>query len=122
MQGRLYLSPDGSTYAVIGEGGGDGAEQMFGLNANGSLRWTDGNSVALYGTPTLVGKGKKGVLFFSCATGQGTGTTCAFDATKGSFLWESPDTNDTPAYSPIVAGGVVYNSCGFDNICMYQPQ
>jgi outer membrane protein assembly factor BamB len=120
--GPPVLGPDGSTYEVIGEGGGDGYEQLFALNAKGSLRWKDGNSVAFAGTPTLVGKGKKGVLFFSCATGQGTGTTCAFDASKGSFLWESSDANDTPAYSPIVTGGVVYNSCGFNNICIYQAQ
>jgi hypothetical protein len=120
--GAPALGPDGSTYEVIGEGGGDGYEQLFALNSNGALRWKDGNSVALSGTPTLVGKGKKGALIFSCATGQGTGTTCAFGASNGSFLWESSDPDDEPAYSPVVTGGAVYNSCYFNNICVYTPQ
>jgi outer membrane protein assembly factor BamB len=121
--GAPVVGPDGSTYTAIGAPNGD--QRVFALGPNGALLWSiDATINHLYGTPTLAGKTKgtvNGVLFFTCGA-QGQGTTCALDASTGSLIWQSTDINVSFNYAPIVTGGAVYNTCGFQNICIYEPQ
>jgi outer membrane protein assembly factor BamB len=119
--GAPVIGPDGSIYEAV-----DGSTPtVTALNANGSPQWTvDTTQNHLYGAPTLAGKPAKkthGVLFFTCGA-QNQGTTCALDAANGSLLWQSTDINVELPYPPLVTGGAVYNTCGFNNICIYAPQ
>jgi outer membrane protein assembly factor BamB len=121
--GAPVVGPDGSTYTVIGAPNGD--QHVFALDPNGKQVWSiDATVNHLYGTPTLAGKTKgkvNGALFFTCGA-QGQGTTCALDASTGALIWQSTDINVSFVYPPVVTGGAVYNTCGFQNICIYEPQ
>jgi outer membrane protein assembly factor BamB len=50
------------------------------------------------------------------------GTICAFDTTDGSPLWNSPDSGGEGGITPIITGGIAYEVCGNNDVCLYAPQ
>jgi outer membrane protein assembly factor BamB len=119
--GAPVVGPDGATYEAVGA---NDDLSVTSLSSSGASQWSvDTTNFHLYGAPTLAGKTKgstHGALFFTCGA-QNQGTTCALDASNGSMIWQSSDINVQFAFPPLVADGVVYNVCGFNNICIYEP-
>jgi outer membrane protein assembly factor BamB len=84
------------------------------LNAtSGKIAWHAETSYWLSSSPSLVND----VVFLECA-GHG-GTICAFDASTGADLWDSPDSGSSSSDPPTVTGGMVYEICNYNNVCVY---
>lgn len=116
------LGSDGTVYAGLNTSNNSSQPNQFALNgANGSILWQVSTAYAYGGSPSIVGKGKKSVLFFTCF--YNLGSVCALDASTGSPLWQASSGGGAPTYdsvSPMVTGGSVYNFCT-DSICSWAP-
>lgn len=87
------------------------------LNARtGRIEYHTETSYWLDSPPSLVND----VAFVQCSNGGGT--ICAFHTTDGSTLWNSPDSGFQGTGAPDITGGIAYEVCGFNNVCLYAPQ
>jgi outer membrane protein assembly factor BamB len=120
LVGPPVLGPDGSVYQGITTSNNPNQANLFALNSDGTIRWSQSTISSLPDPPTLVGSSQRGALFFGGSEGGSSGTTCAFDARTGSLLWESSDGYEAGDFAPVVTGGVVYNDCNFNDICAYK--
>jgi outer membrane protein assembly factor BamB len=118
--GAPVAGPGGSVYEGISTSNNPNQPNLFALNAGGTLLWSDSTTQSLPDPPTIVGKSRRGVLFFGCSSGGTSGSTCAFSSLDGSFLWESTDGYESGDFAPVVTGARVYNTCSFNDICAYK--
>jgi outer membrane protein assembly factor BamB len=83
----------------------------------GQLQWYAETSNWLESSPSLV----TDLALVECGRGN-AGTICAFDTSDGSLLWNSPDSGAEGGITPIITGGIAYEVCGSNNVCLYAPQ
>ena len=114
------LGPNGAVYAGIDTANDPNQANQFALNAaDGSILWQVSTTYAFGGSPSIVGKGKKSVLFFTCS--YNLGSVCALNASTGSLIWQATTGGGAPTYdsvSPMITAGSVYNFCG-TSICSW---
>jgi outer membrane protein assembly factor BamB len=86
------------------------------LNAKaGQVGWHTETSAWLNSSPSLVND----VIFTECT--NSSGTICAFDAKGGAFLWSSPDSGEGCTQAPTITGGIAFEICHYNDVCLYSP-
>jgi outer membrane protein assembly factor BamB len=82
----------------------------------GQVLWHAESTNWFASSPSIVND----VTFVECV--HLDGTICAFRTTDGSPLWNSPDSGAAGGITPIITGGIAYEVCGSNDVCLYAPQ
>lgn len=117
--GAPTIGADGTIYQAISTSNNPNQPNLFAVNADGTIQWQVSSVQNLGNSPTIVGHGRRSVLFYGCGGAGTSGTTCAYDPTNGTLLWTSQEQGWASRFAPVVTGGVVYNNCNSNSICAY---